>query len=239
MIERWALISGLKGDLDTYELIQKDLKKTPGNITLFVLGDMIGPSKNCNALLNRLINPKSNELKPQCIYGWWEEQLLAETGYRGSQRAEALRINKGEEVVKSLLSSVDESFLNWLASLQFGFVELDCGLMHGSSRDVGDDLTSETPPLTLLDRLTRLQVNRLFTARSTKQFHLELKKGIIDSEVCDLRGNRKQEQKVPQKAVIGIGAGKNYTIYDVGTDNTQFVQAGYKSEKIIKGFGRL
>ena len=45
MIERWALISGLKGDLDTYELIQKDLKKTPGNITLFVLGDMIGPSK--------------------------------------------------------------------------------------------------------------------------------------------------------------------------------------------------
>ena len=41
MIERWALISGLKGDLDTYELIQKDLKKTPGNITLFVLGDMI------------------------------------------------------------------------------------------------------------------------------------------------------------------------------------------------------
>jgi len=26
MIERWALISGLKGDLDTYELIQKDLK---------------------------------------------------------------------------------------------------------------------------------------------------------------------------------------------------------------------
>ena len=27
MIERWALISGLKGDLDTYELIQKDLKK--------------------------------------------------------------------------------------------------------------------------------------------------------------------------------------------------------------------
>ena len=55
----------------------------------------------------------------------------------------------------------------------------------------------------------------------------------------DLRGNRKKEQKVPQKAVIGIGAGKNYTLYYVGTDNTQFVQAGYKSEKIIKGFGRL
>ena len=65
---------------------------------------------------------------------------------------------------------------------------------------------------------------------------MELKKGIIDSEVNDLRGNRKQEQKVPQKAVIGIGAGKNYTLYDVGTDNTQFVQAGYQTGKMIKGF---
>jgi len=37
----------------------------------------------------------------------------------------------------------------------------------------------------------------------------------------------------------GIGAGKNYTLYDVGTDNTQFVQAGHKTEKRIKGFGRL
>jgi len=62
---------------------------------------------------------------------------------------------------------------------------------------------------------------------------------IINCEVKDLNGNRKKEQKVPQKAVIGIGAGKNYTLYDVGTDNTQFVQAGYKSEKRIKGFGML
>ena len=212
MIERWALVSGLKGDLDTYELIQKDLKKTPGNITLFILGDMIGPEKNCNALLNRLINPKNNEIRPQCIYGWWEEQLLAESGYRGNQKAESLRINKGEEVIKSLLDAVDKSFLNWIASLQFGFVELDCGLIHGSSRDVGDYLTLDTPPLTLLDRLTRLQVNRLFTARSTQQFHLELKEGVIESVVNDLNGKSNQEQKVPKKAVIGVGAGKNYNI---------------------------
>ena len=64
MIERWALVSGLKGDLETYELIQRDLRKIPGDKTLFVLGDMIGPDRNCNRLLNRLINPKSNELKP-------------------------------------------------------------------------------------------------------------------------------------------------------------------------------
>jgi len=93
-------------------------------------------------------------------------------------------------------------------------------LIHGSSKDVGENLTLDTPPLTLLDRLTRLQVNRLFTARSKQQFQLELTEGIVNSEVEDLNGNRKKEQKVPQKAVIGIGAGKNYTLYDVGTDNT-------------------
>ena len=54
MIERWALLSGLMGDLETYELIQKDLKNTCGDITLFVLGDVIGPDKNCDALLNPL-----------------------------------------------------------------------------------------------------------------------------------------------------------------------------------------
>ena len=237
MIERWALISGLKGDLDTYESIQKDLSKTAGNISLFVLGDMIGPDKNCNALLNRLINPKRNDIKPECIYGWWEEQLLAESGYRGDQKAEALRISKGGDVVKALITSVDKSFLSWIASLQFGFVELDCGLIHGSSKDVGDNLTLNTPPLTLLDRLTRLNVNRLFTARSTQQFHLILKEGNLDSNVNDLNGYRNQEQKIKQKAVIGIGAGKNYTIFDVGSDNTQFVKAGYKSQVSSKGFG--
>ena len=28
----------------------------------------------------------------------------------------------------------------------------------------------------------------------------------------------------------GIGAGKNYILYDVGTENTKFVEAGYESE---------
>ena len=66
---------------------------------------------------------------------------------------------------------------------------------------------------------------------------MELTEGILNSEVHDLTGNHKKEQKVPQKAVIGVGAGKNYTLYDVGTDNTQFVRAGYQSEKKTKGFG--
>ena len=55
MIERWALISGLKGDLETYSLIQKNLKKIQGDINLFVLGDMVGAVRNCDALIDRLI----------------------------------------------------------------------------------------------------------------------------------------------------------------------------------------
>ena len=42
--------------------------------------------------------------------------------------------------------------------LQFGFIELDCGLIHGSSADINDSLTISTSPLILLDRLTHLDV---------------------------------------------------------------------------------
>ena len=39
-MERWALVSGLCGDLDLYEQIQSDLKKKRGTAHLFVLGDI-------------------------------------------------------------------------------------------------------------------------------------------------------------------------------------------------------
>ena len=80
---RWALISGLRGDLEAYEAIQEDLRHTRRVDTLFVLGDVIGPARNCDALLSRLQQPRRGELQPQCLYGWWEDQLLAERGYRG------------------------------------------------------------------------------------------------------------------------------------------------------------
>jgi len=236
MIERWALVSGLRGDLETYDLIQRDLKKTRGVTALFVLGDLVGPERNCDALLDRLKNPHRGDLKPDCIYGWWEEQLLAERGFRGERKADALRLSQGEDAVSALLNTVNPSHLKWLASLQFGFIELDCALIHGSSSDVGDNLTSETSPLILLDRLTRLNVNRLFTARSTKQFHLELTGGGINSQVKDLNGKREQQQEVPKRSVIGIGAGLNYTLYDVGSDKTHFLTAGSKTNPKRKGF---
>ena len=42
-MERWALVSGLQGDLNLYEQIQADLKHQRGVANLFVLGDLIGP----------------------------------------------------------------------------------------------------------------------------------------------------------------------------------------------------
>jgi len=110
---RWALISGLRGDLEAYEAIQEDLRHTRRVDTLFVLGDVIGPARNCDALLSRLQQPRRGELQPQCLYGWWEDQLLAERGYRGGRLADALRLSQGETAVDALLQAVDPGHMGW------------------------------------------------------------------------------------------------------------------------------
>ena len=76
-MKRWALVSGLQGDLKLYEQIQHHLSAQREVDSLFVLGDFIVPERNCKAL-GSTRNPKRGDLKPDCIYGWWEEQLLAE-----------------------------------------------------------------------------------------------------------------------------------------------------------------
>ena len=233
---RWALISGLRGDLEAYEAIQTDLRHTRRVDTLFVLGDVIGPERECNALLNRLQQPRRGELEPQCLYGWWEDQLLAERGYRGQRRADALRLGQGETAIDALLQAVDPAYMDWLAGLQLGFVELGCALLHGSSVAVDDSLGPNSSPLFLLDRLTRMDVNRLFTARSGRQFRLELSGGGIESQVRDLEGQRHHQQSVPPRQVIGIGAGIHYTVYDPGSDRLDFLIAGSKPQQRARGF---
>jgi len=188
-------------------------------------------------LLSRLRQPKRGDLQPNCIYGWWEEQLLAEYGYRGDQKPESLEGDHDPATFANLRAAVSQDHLNWLASLQFGFVELDCGLIHGSSADVGDCLLESTSPLILLDRLTRLDVNRLFTARSGRQFRLQLTGGQIHSKVLDPAGEAAQEHTVPKRSVIGIGSGANYTLYDPASDHIEFLSAagGLGTSKL--GFG--
>ena len=233
---RWALISGLRGDLEAYEAIQAELRHTRRVDTLFVLGDVIGPERDCNALLERMQHPRRGELEPQCLYGWWEEQLLAERGYRGERRADALRTCQGKAAVDALLQAVDPAHMGWLAALRFGFIELDCALLHGSSAAVDDSLGPDSSPLLLLDRLTRMDVNRLFTARSGQQFRLELSGGGIESQLQDLEGQRHHQQSVPRRQVIGIGAGIRYTLYDPGSDRLDFRIAGSKPQQRARGF---
>ena len=72
----WALLSGLRGDLAVYAAVQAELRRQRVD-TLFVLGDLIGPEREANALLERLQQPRRGDLQPHCLYGWWEEQLLA------------------------------------------------------------------------------------------------------------------------------------------------------------------
>jgi hypothetical protein len=175
-------------------------------------------------------------MEPQCLYGWWEDQLLAERGYRGQRRADALRLSQGETAVDALLQAVDPGQMGWLAELQFGFIELDCALLHGSSATVEDSLGPDSSPLLLLDRLTRMDVNRLFTARSGRQFRLELSGGGIESQVRDLEGQRHQQQSVPKRQVIGIGAGVQYTLYDPGSDRLDFLIAGSNPQQRARGF---
>ena len=107
----------------------------------------------------------------------------------------------------------------------------------GTKIKEGDKITIDTPPLILLDRLTRLGVNRLFTARSSQQFHLELTDAVVNSYIKALDGDRKQEQKVPKRGVIGIGAGAYYTLYDVGSDKTHFLNVLDQPKSNTRGFG--
>ncbi|QEY33000.1 phosphoesterase [Synechococcus sp. RSCCF101] len=233
----WALISGLRGDLEAYDAVQKDLRRQRDVDSLFVLGDCIGPERDCNPLLDRLQYPRRGELTADCIYGWWEEQLLAEHGFRGERRADVEAMENGQATVTALMNAVDPIHLSWLATLQFGIIELDCALLHGSSTDVGDHLSADSSPLLLLDRLTRMDVNRLFTARSGEQFCAELCGGGIDSRVRDLEGEQDRRQSVPQRKVIGVGAGVHYTLYDPGTDRTVFCNAGTAHQRAGRGFG--
>jgi hypothetical protein len=72
----------------------------------------------------------------------------------------------GADGVERLWKSVSRQTVQWLRSLDFGFFELDCLLIHGSTVGCHDVLTPETPPMQLLDRLLRADANTLFCGRS-------------------------------------------------------------------------
>jgi hypothetical protein len=166
----WAILSGIEGNLTAYEAVWQDIQKL--NVTvenLYILGDFVGLHPDTPKLIDRLRQPH-HQLQPQICRGWWEEQCLILHGFSGTGEPTELMEKFGVAAAKQLWDNVDRKTVAWMRNLTFGFVELDCLLIHGSSVDVGEELTPKTSPWIILDRLQRMDVNNLFCGRSHHQF---------------------------------------------------------------------
>ncbi|MAR51846.1 MAG: hypothetical protein CMK50_01650 [Propionibacteriaceae bacterium] len=82
---------------------------------------------------------------------------------------------------------------------------------------------------------SRLDVNRLFMARSGHQFRLQLTGGQLRSRVKDHAREQLHEQPVPRRSVIGVGSGANYTLYNPASDHIQFCSAMDLSKQSTPG----
>ncbi len=231
----WAILSGIEGNLKAYEAVLTDLKQQPFSIEqLYILGDLVGPTRESEAVVERVRSPLSGELTPQVCIGWWEEQCFNLYALGGNAEATELTGRYGANMLKLLWDSVSQETTQWLRQQHFGFFELDCLLIHGSSVSVSDELTPQTPPWMLLDRLQRVEANRLFCGRSGLLFNYQLQGGSISSSVLTLDEQQPtQTLTTLQKQVIGVGnvgreAGKaTYTLYNPSTDLIQFQTVHY------------
>jgi hypothetical protein len=238
----WAILSGIEGNIAAYEAVLTDLKRQRVNIeALYILGDIVSANPDSEKVVRRIRNPRPGELIPQICFGWWEEQCFNLHGLGSSIEPTELFDRYGKETAKLLWDSVSRETVQWLRSLDFGFFELDCLLIHGSSISVSDELTTQTPPWQMLDRLQRMGANNLFCGRSGQVFEYQLQEGSVTTSVMTLdRKQPIQTLTAPQKRVIGIGnvgreAGKaTYTIYDPNSDRVEFKTVFYGKKK---GFG--
>jgi len=135
----------------------------------------------------------------------------------------------GADGVERLWKSVSRQTVQWLRSLDFGFFELDCLLIHGSTVGCHDVLTPETPPMQLLDRLLRADANTLFCGRSGQTFHLQIPAGAVTSTVTTLDAPTQiRTQTVRDRQVVGVGSvgrapGKvTYTLYNPYSNAVSF-----------------
>jgi hypothetical protein len=238
----WAILSGIEGNIAAYEEVLTDLKRQRVSIeALYILGDIVSAHPDSEKVIRRIRNPHLGELIPQVCFGWWEEQCFNLHGLGSSSEPTELFDRYGKDTAKLLWDCVSRETVQWLRSLDFGFFELDCLLIHGSSISVSDELTTQTPPWQMLDRLQRIGANSLFCGRSGRVFEYQLQKGSIATSVISL--DRKQTSQIvtaSQRRVFGVGsvgreAGKaTYTLYDPNSDRVEFKTVFYGKRK---GFG--
>ena len=240
----WAILSGIEGNLAAYEAVIGDIKSQRRNIeALYILGDLVGATKESEQLIARVRNPKRGELEPQICKGWWEEQCLILHGASATSEPTELLEKYGGDTVKLLWESVPHETVRWLSNLDFGFFELDCLLIHGSTVSASDELTPDTEPIQMLDRLSRMQANNFFCGRSGLAFEYELASGAVTSEITTLDNTLAPETAkiVSPRRVIGVGnVGRKqgeatYTIYNPNSNQVDFKTIRYG---VSKGLGK-
>ncbi len=236
---RWAILSGIEGNLPAYETVLKDLQRLRQPVTeLYILGDVVGLQGDNEAVIQRLRSPKAGELEPQVCVGWWEEQCFSLHGASAVPDAPELMALVGGDGVKTLWESVSRDSVGWLRSQHFGFHELDCLLIHGSTAGYADELTPETSAIELCDRLIRADANNLFCGRSGRTFECWVTPSHLTSTVTTLDGPQApQDQGKTPRRVIGVGSvghipgQATYTLYSPGSNQLSFRTVNYAKPK--------
>jgi hypothetical protein len=241
----WGILSGIEGNLAAYEAVLADIKRQPVE-ELYILGDVIAATPESTKVIQRIQSPRSNEPVPQVCQGWWEEQLLILHGLGRTGEPTELIERYGMAMAKTLWDTIPRETVEWVRSLEFGFFELDCLLIHGSSVSVSDELTPTTPPIQMLDRLMRMDANTLFCGRSGLTFQYEVQQGSVTSSVITLnQATTPQATLVKPRQVVGVGnigriPGKaTYTLYNPYASRVEFRTVKYGSGKgfqVNKGY---
>ncbi|PSB02560.1 metallophosphoesterase family protein [Merismopedia glauca] len=238
-MSQWAIISGIEGNLTAYEAVLADLKRQKQTVDeLYILGDAIAPTPESQKVIQRLKSPRIGELIPHICQGWWEEQLLILHCLGRTAEPTELIDEYGMEMTKTLWDAIPRSEIEWVRSLDFGFFELDCLLIHGSSVSVSDKLTPDTSPIQMLDRLMRMDANTLFCGRSGQAFEYEIQQGEVTSSLTALdRIHSPQAVLVKPRRIVGVGnvgriSGRaTYTLYNPYTNLVEFKMVRYGSGK--------
>jgi hypothetical protein len=196
--------------------------------------NFISIKNSSEKVIKRIQNPIPGELEPQVCVGWWEEQCFALHGLGSMAEPTELIDRFGKETAKLLWDFVSRETVQWLRNCHFGFFELDCLLIHGSTVSVSDELTPKTLPWQMLDRLQRVQANHLFCGRSGQVFEYQLQGGSVNSSVMTLdRQQPVQTITASKRRVVGVGnvgrePGKaTYTLYNPLSDRLEFKTVYY------------
>ncbi|NJL79387.1 MAG: metallophosphatase [Richelia sp. RM2_1_2] len=240
---KWAILSGIEGNLTAYEAVMTDIKRQSRYIeALYILGDVVGPTPESEKLVELLHNSHNSEsgLSPLVCKGWWEEQSLILHGLSATSEPTDLLQKYGGETVKLLWDNVSRHTVEWIRNLDFGFFELDALLIHGTTVSVDEALTPETSPVIILDRVARMQANNLFCGRSGLTFQYNLEAGSINTGITTLDSQVPNHTiNVTPRMVVGVGnVGRKpgeatYTLYNPNNNQVEFKTVYYG---VSKGF---